>query len=45
LWIAAPSGRASLRAGGFRIKRATRVGVDYAGDWAKKKYRFLLVQK
>ncbi|OGF62610.1 hypothetical protein A2926_00995 [Candidatus Giovannonibacteria bacterium RIFCSPLOWO2_01_FULL_44_40] len=42
LWIAAPSGRASPRAGGFRIKRAARVGVDYAQDWAKKKYRFIM---
>jgi DNA-3-methyladenine glycosylase len=24
------------------IRRAPRVGVDYAGEWAKKKYRFIL---
>ena len=24
------------------IKRASRIGVDYAGDWAKKKYRFIM---
>ncbi|MDP3934758.1 MAG: DNA-3-methyladenine glycosylase [Candidatus Giovannonibacteria bacterium] len=43
LWIAAPSGRASPRkygAGKFKIKRASRVGVDYAGKWAKKLLRF-----
>jgi DNA-3-methyladenine glycosylase len=26
----------------FKIKRTTRIGVDYAGDWAKKKWRFVL---
>ena len=25
-----------------RIKRTRRVGVDYAGEWANKKYRFIL---
>ena len=25
-----------------QIKRAPRVGVDYAGDWANKKYRFII---
>lgn len=25
-----------------KIKRAPRVGVDYAGAWAKKPYRFML---
>lgn len=25
-----------------RIKRAPRIGVDYAGTWAKKPYRFFL---
>ena len=24
-----------------RIERSTRIGVDYAGDWAKKPWRFL----
>ncbi len=28
----------------FKVRRAARVGVDYAGPvWAKKKYRFLLI--
>lgn len=43
LWIAAPSGRASPRkygAGRFKIKRTARIGVDYAGKWAKKLLRF-----
>jgi DNA-3-methyladenine glycosylase len=26
----------------FKIKRAKRVGVDYAKDWANKKWRFVL---
>ena len=25
-----------------QIKRAPRIGVDYAGDWANKKYRFIM---
>jgi DNA-3-methyladenine glycosylase len=25
-----------------RVMRTARIGVDYAGDWAKKKYRFLV---
>ena len=25
-----------------RIERAPRIGVDYAGDWASKPYRFLM---
>ena len=27
------------------IKKTTRIGVDYAGVWAKKEYRFLLLIK
>lgn len=27
-----------------KIKRTPRIGVDYAGAWAKKPYRFILVQ-
>jgi DNA-3-methyladenine glycosylase len=48
LWFAAPSSkeRAPLRkgfgAGKFKIKRGPRVGVDYAGAWAKKFYNFRL---
>jgi 3-methyladenine DNA glycosylase Mpg len=26
------------------IERTPRIGVDYAGDWAHKPYRFLLAQ-
>lgn len=28
----------------FKIEERTRVGVDYAGEWAKKKWRFVLVE-
>jgi len=36
LWIAvSPKG-----AGRFKIKRLPRIGVDYAGKWADKPYRF-----
>jgi len=51
LWFAAPSSRerVSLRkkfgAGGFKIQRGQRVGVDYAGEWAEKKYNFRLIPK
>ena len=27
-----------------QIKRTPRIGVDYAGEWAKKPYRFILLQ-
>lgn len=27
----------------LQIKRTPRIGVDYAGEWAKKKYRFVLL--
>jgi DNA-3-methyladenine glycosylase len=37
LWIEAPSPSA-MRS--VRIARATRIGVDYAGDWALKPWRF-----
>jgi len=38
-----------LSGGGFSrrkplIKKLPRVGVDYAGEWAKKKWRFVLVE-
>lgn len=32
----------STSLGTGKIKRLTRVGVDYAGAWAKKKWRFIL---
>src|SRR5262249_20293202 len=35
LWLEAP-GESKLA----RISRATRIGVDYAGDWAHKDWRF-----
>ena len=31
-----------LKSAGWRIKRTPRIGVQYAGQWAKKPYRFLL---
>lgn len=37
LWIEKPSGAHYRRP---RIARSTRIGVDYAGDWAKKPWRF-----
>ena len=44
LWIAAsPKGAGEPRpkgAGRFKIKRLPRIGVDYAGKWANKPYRF-----
>ena len=40
LWIAAPKGRASPR---LKIGTGKRIGVDYAGRWAKKPWRFFLV--
>ncbi len=35
LWLERPATRKPVR-----IARATRIGVDYAGDWAKKPWRF-----
>ena len=35
LWLERPASRKHVR-----IARATRIGVDYAGDWAKKPWRF-----
>jgi DNA-3-methyladenine glycosylase len=35
LWIERPANYSAPR-----IARATRIGVDYAGDWAKKPWRF-----
>ena len=35
LWLERPTKRRRVR-----IARATRIGVDYAGDWAKKPWRF-----
>ena len=35
LWLERPSTRKPVR-----VARATRIGVDYAGDWAKKPWRF-----
>jgi len=35
LWIEEPT---NIRA--IRIQRATRIGIDYAGDWAYKLWRF-----
>lgn len=37
LWIEKPASEAKRR---VRITRATRIGVDYAGDWAKRLWRF-----
>jgi DNA-3-methyladenine glycosylase len=36
LWVERPAGRRSRP----RITHATRIGVDYAGDWAKRPWRF-----
>jgi len=36
LWLERPPGAAKRP----RIARATRIGVDYAGDWAKRPWRF-----
>jgi DNA-3-methyladenine glycosylase len=35
LWLERPPTRKPVR-----ITRATRIGVDYAGDWARKPWRF-----
>jgi DNA-3-methyladenine glycosylase len=35
LWLERPTTRRRVR-----VARATRIGVDYAGDWAKKPWRF-----
>ena len=37
LWLERPSEKKTKRP---RITRATRIGVDYAGDWAKRPWRF-----
>jgi DNA-3-methyladenine glycosylase len=36
LWVERPSGRVKRP----RITRATRIGVDYAGEWAQRPWRF-----
>jgi DNA-3-methyladenine glycosylase len=36
LWVERPARRAKRA----RISRTTRIGVDYAGDWAKRPWRF-----
>ena len=36
LWLEKPQGRSKRP----RITRATRIGVDYAGDWAHRPWRF-----
>jgi DNA-3-methyladenine glycosylase len=36
LWIERPNGRARK----VQIGESTRIGVDYAGDWAKRPWRF-----
>ena len=36
LWVERPPGRARA----VSIGQATRIGVDYAGDWAKRPWRF-----
>ena len=36
LWLERPAGRLKPA----RISRSTRIGVDYAGDWAKRPWRF-----
>jgi DNA-3-methyladenine glycosylase len=35
LWLERPTNRRPVR-----VARATRIGVDYSGDWAKKPWRF-----
>ena len=35
LWLERPATRRRVR-----VARATRIGVDYSGDWAKKPWRF-----
>lgn len=45
LWIAAPSGRASLQkfgAGRLKIRKTPRIGIAYAGAWAKKPLRLVI---
>lgn len=37
IWIEKPSGAHFRKP---RIERSTRIGVDYAGDWARKPWRF-----
>jgi hypothetical protein len=36
LWLERPPGRSQRP----RITSATRIGVDYAGDWAKRPWRY-----
>ncbi|MCX7928514.1 MAG: DNA-3-methyladenine glycosylase [Patescibacteria group bacterium] len=31
--------------GKFFVKQTSRIGVDYAGEWAKKPWRFVLVER
>jgi DNA-3-methyladenine glycosylase len=40
LWLEAPNDIKLGKSGPARIARATRIGVDYAGDWAQKEWRF-----
>ena len=42
LWIEDVGGATADR---FKIKKGLRVGVDYAGPWAKKPWRFYLSEK
>ena len=37
LWIENDGGATPVK---FKVKKSTRVGVDYAGEWAKKPWRF-----
>ena len=39
IWIAQPRNNTRLK-----IKKTKRVGVDYAEDWAKKRWRFILIR-
>jgi DNA-3-methyladenine glycosylase len=39
-----PSAPAARGGGGERIKRSARIGVDYAGVWARRKLRFYLAK-
>ncbi|QQG42755.1 MAG: DNA-3-methyladenine glycosylase [Candidatus Giovannonibacteria bacterium] len=45
LWIESASWRSGTKIKKSQIKRAPRIGVNYAGKWAKKPYRFLLAKQ
>ena len=39
IWVEEPAVKEN-----FTIKKATRIGVDYAGKWANKPWRFILIK-